>query len=184
MKKTIRTLLSLSLLLLACCLTGCGDSKPVRLVKSELNQIRKLNEQTIRSFISYADLVHSISDQDPETDAAKAIQLFFQNFNYRVLSSSIAENEATVNVEIENIDAKALAKDLCLELIARSAPPPPTTLPPRFPIFPCWETSLPPGTTKPQRLPPISACKRTERTGRSSVMRPWKTSLWEALSLT
>lgn len=123
MKKTIRTLLSLSLLLLACCLTGCGDSKPVRLVKSELNQIRKLNEQTIRSFISYADLVHSISDQDPETDAAKAIQLFFQNFNYRVLSSSIAENEATVNVEIENIDAKALAKDLCLELIARSSSP-------------------------------------------------------------
>lgn len=104
-------------------LTGCGDSKPVKLVKSELNQIQKLDEKTIQTFISYEDMIHSGSGSDSGSEAAEAVQLFFKNFSYRVLSSSATEDSATVNVEIKNIDAQALAKDLCLELIALSTFP-------------------------------------------------------------
>ena len=104
-------------------LAGCGDSKPVKLVKSELSQIQKLDENTIQNFISYEDMIHSGSGSDIGSEATEAVQLFFQNFSYRVLSSSATDNSATVNVEIQNIDAQALAKDLCLELTAISSSP-------------------------------------------------------------
>lgn len=117
------------LLCLLFVLSGCRDSEPVKLVKSELSQIQKLDEHTIQTFISYKNMIPSGSDSQTDSDAAEAIQLFFQNFDYRILSSSITEENATVNVEIENIDAKALAKDLCLELIARSTSPNPEDSP-------------------------------------------------------
>lgn len=111
------------LFLLCLFLTGCGDSKPVKLVKSELNQIQKLDEKTIQTFISYEDMIHSGSASAIGSEATEAVQLFFKNFSYRILSSSITEDSATVNVEIQNIDARALAKDLCLELTAISTSP-------------------------------------------------------------
>lgn len=123
MKKLILTLSCLFLILSVCTLWGCGDSKPVKLVKSELNQIQKLDEKTIQTFISYEDMISSESDMVLGKDAAEAIRLFFENFSYRILSSSASEDSATVNVEIENIDAQALAKDLCLELIAKTSSP-------------------------------------------------------------
>lgn len=114
---------ALCLLIGLCLLTGCRESEPVKLVKSELAQIQKLDEKTIRSFISYADMAQANASSDSDEDALEAIRLFFQNFSYQVLSSSIEEDTATVNVEIENIDAQALARDLCLELIVRSSSP-------------------------------------------------------------
>lgn len=123
MKKHNLIISCLFLLLTAFALTGCSDPKPVKLVKSELNQVQKLDENTIQSFISYKDMVHDGIDSAADSDAAEAVQLFFKNFSYRVLSSSIANDSATVNVEIQNIDAQALAKDLCLELIAKTSSP-------------------------------------------------------------
>lgn len=123
MKKYRIPLLGILLFCLAALLCGCGGSKPVKLVKSELNRIQKLDEKTIQSFISYDDMVHSASSSGTGSETEEAIQLFFKNFSYRILSSSTTEDSATVNVEIQNIDAQALAKDLCLELIARSSSP-------------------------------------------------------------
>lgn len=117
------TVAALCLLFILCLLTGCRESEPVKLVKSELTQIQKLDEKTIRSFISYADMAQADDSSDSDEDALEAIRLFFRDFSYQVLSSSIEEDRATVNVEIENIDARALAHDLCLELITRSSSP-------------------------------------------------------------
>ncbi len=105
-------------------LTGCQNPTPVKIVKSELNLIQELDEPTIKAFISYENMMHtksSGSELAPET--TEAIQLFFKNFRYRILSYSTTDLTATVNVEIKNIDTKALAKDLCLELIAQSIAP-------------------------------------------------------------
>lgn len=123
-KRSILFFLCLSLVLLTSTLSGCQESEPVKTVKSELNLIQNLDENTIRNLISYEDMVHSRSGSvDIGPDTTEAVQLFFRNFHYRILSSSTTEEQATVNVEIENIDAKALAKDLCLELIADSVLP-------------------------------------------------------------
>ena len=105
-------------------LTGCGDSKHEKIVRSELDQIQKLDENTIKAFVSYEDMMHSQSSgSDIGEETTEAVQLFFENFSYRILSSSATERTATVNVEITNLDAKALAKDLCKELIRRSISP-------------------------------------------------------------
>ena len=77
------------LLCLLFVLSGCRDSEPVKLVKSELSQIQKLDEHTIQTFISYKNMIPSGSDSQTDSDAAEAILLFFQNFDYRFLSSSI-----------------------------------------------------------------------------------------------
>lgn len=123
MKKYYIPIFCMLLLCLAAMLSGCSDSEPVKLVKSELSQIQKLDEKTIRNFISYEDIIHSGSASDIGSEATEAVQLFFKNFSYRVLSSSATEDSATVNVEIKNIDAQSLARDLCLELIAMSSSP-------------------------------------------------------------
>lgn len=104
-------------------LSGCRDSEQVKLVKSELNQLQKLDENTIRTFISYENILRPGSSPDVSSKATETIQLFFQDFDYRILSSRITDDTATVTAEIQNIDTKTLAKDLCLELIARSSSP-------------------------------------------------------------
>ncbi|MEY8427061.1 hypothetical protein AALA00_04930 [Lachnospiraceae bacterium 46-15] len=104
-------------------LSGCRDSEQVKLVKSELNQLQKLDENTIRTFISYENILGPGASSNISSEVAQTVQLFFQDFDYRILSSKITEDTATVTAEIQNIDTKKLAKDLCLELIARSSSP-------------------------------------------------------------
>ena len=104
-------------------LSGCRDSEQVKLVKSELNQLQKLDENTIRTFISYENILRPGASSNVSSEATQTVQLFFQDFDYRILSSKVADNTATVTAEIQNIDTKELAKDLCLELIVRSSSP-------------------------------------------------------------
>lgn len=104
-------------------LSGCRDSEQVKLVKSELNQLQKLDENTIRTFISYENILRPGASSDISSEAAQTVQLFFQDFNYRILSSKTKDDTATVTAEIQNINTKELAKDLCLELIVRSSSP-------------------------------------------------------------
>ncbi|MDO5425666.1 MAG: hypothetical protein Q4F41_18305 [Eubacteriales bacterium] len=124
--KSHRISYGLWLLLLAAAflLTGCGTSKPEQTVVSELELIKKLDEQTILSFVSYEDIMSSeapSTDIGPET--TEAVQLFFQNFDYRILSSRVSKNTAIVKVRLTNLDMQSLARDMCLALTARSADP-------------------------------------------------------------
>lgn len=99
---------------------------PSAAVKSELEQIRKLDEETIQTFVSYENMVSenmiSSNPASMETGAetTEAIELFFQNFQYHIYSEEIDGDHATVNVEIINIDTHALARDLCRSLTAHS----------------------------------------------------------------
>ncbi|MDY3918087.1 MAG: hypothetical protein SOZ59_03680 [Candidatus Limivivens sp.] len=113
-------------LLFAVCLlfTGCGKSKPEQAVISELELIKQLDEETIKFFVSYEDMMSSdtqTTDIGPET--TEAVQLFFKNFDYRILSSRISKNSASVNVRLTNLDMKSLAHDMCLALTERSTDP-------------------------------------------------------------
>lgn len=117
---------SCSLILLVCsaCLyTGCGYAGPEKAVRRELDAIQKLDENTITSFVSYED-VQSAAGQavGSEPDATDAIKLFFKNFKYHIDSSSQSQDgtAATVTVSITNLDAKALATDLCQAIYQNS----------------------------------------------------------------
>lgn len=116
-----------SLILFICSaflLTGCGYAGPEKAVRKELDSLKKLNEATISSFISYEDIRVSSdpSSQYTDSDATEAIKLFFRDFQYHIDSSSQDKEgtTATVNVSITNLDAQALAKDLCREIYRNS----------------------------------------------------------------
>jgi uncharacterized protein YcfL len=102
-------------------LTGCSKDTPQRAVKRELGLIRKLDENTIKAFISYEDMMNSNSStSDVGTETTNAVKLFFQDFDYKIKSTSINDNKASVHVEITNLDTHALAKDVCLALVQKS----------------------------------------------------------------
>ena len=117
------------LLLTTVILSGCGSKTPERLVQSELELIKKLDEKNILNFVSYEDIVRNNSrDTDIGEETIKAVKLFFQNFDYELLSSSVSGDTARVTVEITNLDTKALSHDLCLALIAQSVDPEPLSM--------------------------------------------------------
>ncbi|MDY2897674.1 MAG: hypothetical protein SOT54_06210 [Candidatus Limivivens sp.] len=119
--KKIRNILFLFLALL---LTGCGAKTPEKLIRSELEQIKKLDEKTIRNFVSYQDIVQNkMRDTDVGEETTEAVRLFFQNFDYSVLSTESADDKAEVIVEIRNLDSRSLAHDLCLSLTRIAADP-------------------------------------------------------------
>lgn len=104
-------------------LTGCGYVGPEKAVKQELSLIQELDESTIRALISYEDIrLSGTASSAIDPDAAEAVKLFFKNFKYKIVSSSISKDktEATVTVSVKNLDAKALAKDLCIAMIRDS----------------------------------------------------------------
>lgn len=122
-KQSIHILSSILLLFLTFLfVTGCGDSAPVKAVRSELSLIQQMDEETLQTLIPFKDMVHAQSSLDvDDTEAAETIKLFFKNFTYKIRSSSVEDNHAAVTVDIQNIDAKALAQDLCKALIAQDA---------------------------------------------------------------
>lgn len=115
---------SLVMLLLVCLvlLGGCRpDTSAKGIVKTELELIKDLDEETILSFISYEDMMHTQSaSSDIGSETTNAVQLFFQNFDYKIRSCNITGNKAVVDVDITNVDAKALARDMCRAVISES----------------------------------------------------------------
>lgn len=111
-------------LLAALMLVSCKRNGARKAVISELELIKNLDEETIQLFVSYEDMVRSgTSDSDIGEETANAVKLFFQNFDYRILSSQISGDTAAVKVRLTNLDMKSLAHDLCLALIERTADP-------------------------------------------------------------
>lgn len=94
---------------------------PSTAVGNELALIQELDEETIRSFVSYENMMNTPSKSSeigPET--TEAVNLFFKNFQYHLHSEDITDDTATVTAEIINIDTKSLATDLCRALTARN----------------------------------------------------------------
>lgn len=94
---------------------------PSQAVQYELDLIRNLDDDTIQSFVSYENLMNSQIDSGefgPET--TEAVQLFFKNFKYSIHNETIENDTATVSVNITNIDAEALARDLCAAILKDS----------------------------------------------------------------
>ncbi len=95
--------------------------RPTQAVQQELSLIQALDESTITSFVSYESLMNSsLATGEISSDATEAVDLFFENFTYSIHNEEIVGDEATVTVQISNIDAKTLAQDLCTEILKKS----------------------------------------------------------------
>lgn len=119
----IPTILVLQVLLLIFTGMWHHDQRPgpSAVVSHELDLIRELDEDTIRSLISYENMATSFglsSDIGPET--TEAVALFFRNFDYHLHSETISGDTAEVTAEITNLDMQALARDLCKDLTAHT----------------------------------------------------------------
>lgn len=100
---------------------GCQKNSPERAVKAELDLIQSLDEDTIKAFVSYKDMMQSpTSTTDVGTETAEAVKLFFKNFRYEITGTTATQQTATVNTEITNLNTKAVAKDVCKKIIANS----------------------------------------------------------------
>lgn len=104
-------------------LTGCGYAGPEKAVRQEMDLIQKLDETAIKSLISYEDI--RLSNSAPleiGDETTEAVKLFFKNFKYKIRSSSVSDDKttATVELDITNLDAEELAKDLCCAMIKDS----------------------------------------------------------------
>lgn len=95
---------------------------PAQAVQHELDLIRELDENTIRSYVAYEHLTnsHTTSDSIGE-ETAEAVKLFFKNFKYDIKSETIDGSQAQVQVSITNLDMRALASDLCKKIMKQSA---------------------------------------------------------------
>lgn len=102
---------------------GCGYAGPENAVKQELNLIQELDMDAIQTLVSYKDLqISEDSSAAAEETALEAIRLFFKNFHYKIRSSTQdnRSHTAEVNVDITNLDAQMLAKDLCRLMVQAS----------------------------------------------------------------
>lgn len=127
MYKKVFHRVSFFLLLFSLCaivLEGCGNFKensPRNVVKKELNQLKDINEETIRTFFSYNLLSDGdTSSEEIDQNTVDAVQLFFKHFSYKIQDTKTEQNHAVVTVSITNIDTGSLANDLCRAIISDS----------------------------------------------------------------
>lgn len=94
---------------------------PSQAVRYELELIRKLDEDTIQSFVSYESLTNSqVAPGEAGPETAEAVQLFFRDFRYRILEETVTDDKAEVSVSITNLDTAALARDLRTRILRQS----------------------------------------------------------------
>ncbi len=94
---------------------------PSAVVEEELSLVKQLDEETIQSFFSgESKSEHLPAPANPTPAAMEAAKLFFQDFSYQIESEEIHGNEATVIVQIKNIDTHTLSHDLCKMLTAET----------------------------------------------------------------
>lgn len=94
---------------------------PTQAVEYELELIQDLDKETIQSFVSYENITNSQGTAEETGDeASEAVQLFFRDFSYNILTETIEGDTATVSVNVSNIDAESLARDLRTMILRES----------------------------------------------------------------
>lgn len=114
--KLVKFLLPLLLLcaILFCGCTGKEDKKIGEVVKRELDLLKHLDSDTTEKYISYQEIFPSdIEDAAKSSEVDEVFSLFFQDFDYKILDTSISRDRksAQVDLRLVTLDARALAED-------------------------------------------------------------------------
>lgn len=118
------SVLSLFLLLLIIpVVSGCSykDRSDAReVIKSELDQLKNLNDKTVQKYISYKELFPDATENTRLSNEIKEVfSLFFQKFDYKILDISVDNEKKTAqaSLRLTTIDAQALATDFATALL-------------------------------------------------------------------
>lgn len=114
--KLVKFLLPLLLLcaILFCGCTGKEDKKIGEVVKRELDLLKHLDSDTTEKYISYQEIFPGdIEDASKSSEVDEVFSLFFQDFDYKILDTSISRDRksAQVDLRLVTLDARALAED-------------------------------------------------------------------------
>ena len=117
--KMAKRLLLLLLFILVAFGVGClhSEKKEVKkAIQNEMDQLKTLNSETAQKYIP-SETLFPETETESDSDAAKEIQevfsLFYQNFNYKILSIEVSRDRqsATASLRLTTLDAGAFAKD-------------------------------------------------------------------------
>jgi len=114
-KKILVLILMVSCIFLS--LTGCGGDKketPEEAVTNALNAVKNLDKENISKYFGTDNVFNEDEkEQQDEEFTEEYTKLFVEKLTFKILSSDIDGENATVKTEITNIDAmKALQKYL------------------------------------------------------------------------
>ena len=114
--KLVKFLLPLLLLcaILFCGCTGKEDKKIGEVVKRELDLLKHLDSDTTEKYISYQEIFPGdIEDAAKSSEVDEVFSLFFQDFDYKILDTSISRDRKSAQVDLRliTLDARALAED-------------------------------------------------------------------------
>lgn len=99
-------------------LTGCGGGEsPEQAVTNALKAIKNLNMETAKKYFEPEELTKSDSKNDL-LENEKNTKLLLKNFSFKVLSSSIEGDTATVKTEITNTDLKLILSEYLKQAFA------------------------------------------------------------------
>lgn len=114
--KLVKFLLPLLLLcaILFCGCTGKEEKKIGEVVKRELDLLKHLDSDTTEKYISYQEIFPGdIEDASKSSEVDEVFSLFFQDFDYKILDTSISRDRKSAQVDLRliTLDARALAED-------------------------------------------------------------------------
>ena len=116
--KTVKHLLAfLMIILLSVFLCSCSQSAKAhaeKAIKKDLDLLKNLDSETTMQYISYQELFPDSDDSTKlSADIKEVFSLFFQNFDYKILVISVDSDEknASAQLKLTTLDAKALASD-------------------------------------------------------------------------
>lgn len=114
--KLVKFLLPLLLLcaILFCGCTGKEEKKIGDVVKRELDLLKHLDSDTTEKYISYQEIFPGdVEDAARSSEVDEVFSLFFQDFDYKILDTSISRDRksAQVDLRLVTLDARALAED-------------------------------------------------------------------------
>ena len=120
--KSVKFLLPLLLLcaVLFCGCTGKEEKKIDEVVKRELDLLKHLDSDTTQKYISYQEIFPGdLEDAAMSSDVEEVFSLFFQDFDYKILDTSVNRDKAIAKVSLRlfTLDARALAENFSKALL-------------------------------------------------------------------
>lgn len=93
-----------------------GGEKPEQAVSKALNAVKILDEAGMQSYFTYDELMNfGTSNKDKTIKDKQNTKLYFSNLDYKIKSSSVNGDAATVKTEITNLDMKSIMGEYVAE---------------------------------------------------------------------
>jgi len=118
--KRVKTLLNVTLISIICLslFSACSQGEsPKEAVAKALTATKSLDEAGMKNYFTYEELMSFDTSNKNKDTKKQTVQdkekskLFFSKLNYKIVSSSVEKDTATVKTEITNLDMKSIMEE-------------------------------------------------------------------------